>query len=56
MLYTKITKATEAWVFSCEKDPKGSKDFEKFLLEGSKRFILQGSIKCLNQKPKKVSS
>ena len=37
-----MTKETKAWVFSCENNPKGSKDPKKFLLQGSKRFFLKG--------------
>ena len=38
-----MTKETKAWVFSCENNPKGSKDPKKFLLKGSKRSLFQGS-------------
>ena len=38
-----MTKETKAWVFSCENNPKVSKDPKKFLLKGSKRSLFQGS-------------
>ena len=49
-----MTKETKAWVFSCENNPKGSKDPKKFLLKGSKRSLFQGSKSPISR-IKKVS-
>ena len=43
-----MKKETMAQVFSFGDGPKGLKDPKKCLNHGSKRFLLQGSKKCLN--------